>query len=484
MMDLRLARQMRPVTLHIRLTRLLSGLSLVWLTATVIVGCVWWVGLSFGIRTTTVFYLAAGGAALILAVGWTMRRCRRVGETETARKIESRFPDLQQKLITAAEQTPDSGGHGLSFLQQCVIEESLVHNRLHSWKRTISFRRIAAHLCLMTVSLSLFVAMLAGWLRIDGRQSTAETFADPVPQTMKLISSAVIDVSVEPGDTSVERGTDLLVVVRFKRRMPVAVALVFQDANGRKQTIPLRRQLNDPLFAGRLAGVTVPGRYHVEYDGGQTKSFRVRVFDFPALERVDATVVYPDYTKLKPKTVSDALRVSFVQGSRCQLKCKFNKSGITARLVDVRKRAISLNIGPDGARVGVVELMPRKSVRYRLELVDSAGRRNRFPPEIVIDVLPNRRPRLKLTFPGKDVRVSPLEELSLEAVVRDDFGLREYGLVYRLSGRRETRVVLGGPVAGGDESRLRYRVSLEALQAAPDELVSYYFYADDADPDG
>ena len=50
-----------------------------------------------------------------------------------------------------------------------------------------------------------------------------------------------------------------------------------------------------------------------------------------------------------------------------------------------------------------------------------------------------------MTRPGRDVRVSPVEELTLEAKVEDDFGVVRHGLSYTLAGGEPIEVVLGSP---------------------------------------
>ena len=64
-----------------------------------------------------------------------------------------------------------------------------------------------------------------------------------------------------------------------------------------------------------------------------------------------------------------------------------------------------------------------ESRRFKLQLVDRDGRGNRLPAEIVVNVTPNRPPKIKFERPARDVEVSPLEELQLKATVSDDFGV-------------------------------------------------------------
>ncbi len=117
-------------------------------------------------------------------------------------------------------------------------------------------------------------------------------------------------------------------------------------------------------------------------------------------------------------------------------------------------------------------------------MTDDAGRSNKHPPTFVIDVVPNNPPDLKISFPARDTRVTPLEELALEAQVWDDFGLKEFGLVYQTPGGDEHQFPLGTGAGGEEKRSLAHLMEFESLGAEPLQLVSYYFYADDIGPAG
>jgi hypothetical protein len=82
------------------------------------------------------------------------------------------------------------------------------------------------------------------------------------------------------------------------------------------------------------------------------------------------------------------------------------------------------------------------------------------------------------------VLASPLEELSLEAKVSDDYGLTGYGLSYAIAGTEGRDVTLGPSPIPNDKEQIQHLLALEELSAQPDQLLTYYFWADDVGPDG
>ena len=132
-----------------------------------------------------------------------------------------------------------------------------------------------------------------------------------------------------------------------------------------------------------------------------------------------------------------------------------------------------------------------KSQRFKLQLVDRDGRGSRLPAEIVVNVTPNRPPKIALERPGRDVEVSPLEELQLKATVTDEFGVERYGVSYALGGdepREDRRWRRSGaaakPQAASKQQAIDYLIDFEALKVEPDQLLSYFVWAEDFGPDG
>ncbi len=134
--------------------------------------------------------------------------------------------------------------------------------------------------------------------------------------------------------------------------------------------------------------------------------------------------------------------------------------------------------------------------RFKVKLVDAEGRTSPIEPEIVVNVTRNKPPTIAITQPGRDVEVSPLEELRLKAKIEDDFGIVRHGMTYGVGGEEPRDIVFAAPspasgapaVKGKPRPPLRlnpeHMIDFEAMKAVPDQLVSYTFWAEDIGPDG
>jgi len=111
---------------------------------------------------------------------------------------------------------------------------------------------------------------------------------------------------------------------------------------------------------------------------------------------------------------------------------------------------------------------------YDLQLIDSEGRTNKVPAQFVFEAQKNRLPELKLVTPRGDQRVSPLEEITFNGEVWDDFGIQRYGLTYRIEGGEPHNVALGTNTAANEKRKLSTMLRLEDEKVVPDQLISWY----------
>jgi hypothetical protein len=471
MIDRLLQIHLEPVARAERRTRLLKSLAIGWL---VIAGA----GLFFILRHRATGLISPWPFVLLglVTLIWTViawRRSKRgsLDFQAIARNIEAENPKLHTLLLTAVEQQPDVSTQKLNYLQDRVIREALAEDRNSLWRKRAAKQLRFAQYGSVTALVLLTLAL-------------ANLYYVAPPRVAMLTEILSSDVAVTPGDTSIEKGASLVVLAKFTGEVPAEAVLVVRPANESERRIPLRKNLDDPVFGTSVPDIKDTLTYRIEYGGETTRDFKVTTFEFPRLERADAKVTYPEYTCLAEKTIEDTRRVSAVEGSALGYTFHLNKPVKSATLVPKTGPAISVAADTNRPNVYVSNFQLQQSGRYELILVDEAGRTNKVPPLFVLDALTNRAPELKFAFPRGDQRVSALEEIAFQAEASDDFGLKSYGFAYNIAGQ-ETKFVELGKDAGPHEKRaFNHLVPLEDLGAQVDQLLSYYLWAEDIGPDG
>jgi hypothetical protein len=511
-MDQHISRQLNHVVRRLIRLRRWWALSWIW-SLTALVSAILVMTLPAGGATITVSNVLLGAA--VVGSLWILRP-RRVSEQErlaTARLIEQRWPNLDQRLLTVIEQAPSSAIGGFSWLQQELATEVRCHSYANEWKEGVPSRRILVRVATAICAVALTFS-LANQVRTDSAILFA-TGDDPAPDEQPVTSNLEdFKVSIEPGTAEVERGTALLITATFEGRLPSTVTMFqvddqvpsksFQtegtdEDEGKVGGRPMRQSLKDPLFGTRLPVVDTSFDYRIQFDDHTSETFRISVYDLPQVVQVNARIEFPSYSDMPDELIEDTWRVSTVEGSSVVLTCRLNKEVTDGRLIDregtefklvaasaaPKRQAVPINGDAEQAssrRRGVLyqtRIPVDKNRRLTFKLTDDKGRGNREGDEFIVTAIPNRPPEIKLTFPGRDLRVSPIEELQLEATVWDDFGISEHGVVLALADRDSKTVTLGEKAAGRQKHELAHLLALELENAEPDQLVSYYFYADD-----
>ncbi|HUD84625.1 MAG TPA: hypothetical protein VMQ67_14035 [Candidatus Saccharimonadales bacterium] len=467
MMEPRLRNELAGLERMLRRAQLWREMSVGWLAVTGI-GVVFLLLRDFvGWQLSGEWIIPLASALIAIGIVWVRHAYRSTDLRPLVTMLEREHPELRHLLSAASEQEPDAASGGFRYLQLRAIEAVLEHPRRHEWREKLE-RRLSFARTVQVVTLAGMVMVLTH-LGHNGGQPVLKAWLAP-------------EITVTPGDTQVERGSSLVIAARFGRQPPPEATLVLESASGKTQRIAMERHLADPVFGASLSEVSEEGRYHIEYDGRKTGDFKVTVFDYPSLLRADALLHFPDYTGLTNKTIPDTRRISAIEGTRLTYTFQLNKPVRRATLVSTNH---SFNLAlKDNAIALLADFVLTNSGRYSLALEDADGRSNKFPADIVIQVLANKPPELRLVFPSGDQRVSRLEELQLQAEARGEFGLLKYGIGFGAAGEEPRIVELGQTAPANEKRQFNYLIALETLALEPDQVLTYFVWADDFGPDG
>lgn len=466
------ARRLRTERLHRRMIRLwvvLGAVALVAMTLQVMSG------VSFGAVVPFVMLVGVLGGLFMAFANELWQPDYR----EVARRIEALDPDFKSLLSTAVEQQPDPATGKFTFLQARVIRQAVEACSQRDWNKAALGFALGGVRFGNVVALAAVVALT--WLLYSNG-------ALPGGNSVALI---VDGYEVTPGDTRVEKGSSLVVLARFSGRVPNEAALVVEQG-GRTNRIALSRSLNDPVFGGTVREVQTDGVYWIEFGSKTSRSYKLGVFEFPRLEKSDAEIEYPSYTKLDPKKVPDTRRVSVVEGSKVKIELLLNKPVRSAQLIG-QEGTINLELPAGRAAALLPSLVLTQSQTMRLLLVDAEGLTNKLPTQFVLDALPNRPPALKWISPKGDQRVSALQEMNFSAEASDDFGLVGYGFNFIMpdGSTKEIRVAGTGNtndlkvvVPPNEKKTFEHLLALEGIPASVDDLLTYHVWAEDIGPDG
>jgi hypothetical protein len=437
-------------------------------------------GNSAATQTGVLLALVVGLLVGFISIAWWHRRQFSADFRRATRLIEQKCPELNLRLATAVEQVPLNADGRLSFLQHEVIREAIYHGLRNPWNQLVPKWHIRGAVVLSIVSL---LAVLASMLLVFMSWNPTQPLA-AVAFEEALIPHGDYHCVVEPGNTEVEKGTSLLVEARFTDTAPPNVFLNLLTVTGATQRLSMTRSLNDPVFALRIPDITSPLQYHVEFESEQSPAYTVGVFEYPEVKRIDAELKYPDFAQTSTAFIKDVRRVAAVEGTVATFRLQTNKPLSHGELISQGHPPIPLEVEDVTQNLYTVSFPLVESQRYEVKIYDHENRVNRFPPRLIITVNSNQIPRIAVKIPGRDIAASPLEEVPLLAETWDDFGIEQAGLAWSINGESTSEVVLGSRLPAKTKTEHPFVLYLEDLSVDEDDLLTYYFWAEDLDSAG
>lgn len=435
------------------------------------------------------------GLIVLGFIAWLKGRRNIWSDRDIARLIEQKHPVLDSLLLTAIDHEPNAA-EPASYLHERVIDQALARAATQNWPITVAHKVYRRALVASWFAVVAFLATEVV-LRLNGPDHPSKITNLPSKPSTKPTE---FKVTLTPGNTEVERGSRLTLEARFDGAVPADATLVISEVDGKiREHLPMHLTVDGQVFGGMISKVERPTKYHVEFANQQSLQHTVTVFDYPALVRADVFVTPPEYTKLPPKETKNTQKVTALEGSKIVWKLKVNKPLIesvnaktdpfgphltAAELFGEDKSIITLSPSKDDPTMLEGVLTAEKSQKYRLHLVDEAERANKNPPWFTITVQSNQLAKIEVVFPKRDLQVSSLQELPVEAKVSDDLGVTKSGVVFNINGKSKEILFKHPATAPRKKQNVRAELLLEKENAQPRQLVSYYLWAEDTGPKG
>jgi hypothetical protein len=411
-------------------------------------------------RVALYFALAlAIGAAVLVPV-------LRVNRRSAARAAEKYCPQFAQRLITFAERdsAPDP------FLE-LLAGDTVYLSTVAEPAGIAANWRFAAYTALGAAACATLV-----WLAASGPGFLGYGASLLWAGVPKGGAQPFYEIVVEPGDRAIRKNSDQRITARLVGIETSKVRLFarYQSATRWEQT-EMRPQMDAPGFEFLLTGIPEPVDYYVEAGGIRSHSYRITVLDLPSIRGLRVTYRFPAWTGMKDVTEDPGGDLRAVEGSTADVEIRTDRPLTKGALVvdDGSKiPLLSSDRNRYQARVPI-----EKDGMYHVASVEQ-GEMVRLSEDYFIEARKDAPPTVRITRPGRDAKVNPIEEVSVAVDAQDDFGLTAVDLHYSVNGGAEKTVPLPGK--GSREGGGATTLFLEDFKLSPGDVVSLYATARDA----
>jgi hypothetical protein len=416
-------------------------------------------------------YLIGAGALLYFIA---IPAFQRVSARRLALYVEEHEPSLGMALASAAGLENNAASGNSAALERGLLEQSLRACHAVADGRRVDSVKLRRNALLVILSIAA-IALLAELAPANLRYAFQQVF---LPRT-GAASVNPYQLTVEPGDVLVSRGSDQLIVARARGFEPKQVELLTRfDESQPWQAAPMVPGGDSRSFEMFLFDLARNSEYQVAAEGLRSPVYRIDVAELPTVERIDLTYHYPARLALPPRTVVDGGDISAVRGSRVAVTIVPSQDVASARLVLDGSDALPMMKNADGS--WSAELAVNDEGQYRIDLPYADAVQVAASPNYAIEVLADRAPTVKLSRFGRDSQVTSVEEALIEVTGRDDLNIATLELVYAINDQPEQTVVLYKGDEANTDVAAGHMLSLEDYVLGPGDLIAYYARAADS----
>jgi len=279
-------------------------------------------------------------------------------------------------------------------------------------------------------------------------------------------------VEVSPGNVSLLRNSDLTIKV-FNPEPNIEHILFYKiEKNWREETL----FKNEKTFRN----LDFSFSYFVKTPFAVSDTFRVKIYELPAVKEIDLKYYFPKYTGLKPQILTDCDgNIKALKNTKVTISVTVNNPVEQAQIVFSEGKFKEMErLGKSSFKTS---FSLRKSGFYHFKLKDVLGNEAEKIDKS-ITVVPDNPPEIQIVKPGKDTLLTQNMLFPLQIYAGDDFGLKNLKLKYFINAGSEDSIFIAGKIA---EKILveNYTFDLSKMSLIPGDEVTYWTEVSDNSPE-
>jgi hypothetical protein len=395
---------------------------------------------------------------------------KRLTRGRAVARAEADNPDLNQRLTTFEERAGEGGDN--PFLE-LLAADTVRHTEEAAPAVLVPDNRLFALSGAAAACLGVLVWIIAagpGYLGYGA--SLLWTGA-------RKAAAPYYKITVTPGNVTVRRNSDQLIVARVTGMQPSRAQLFahFQSTAGWE---PVSMQGLPDAGGGAtyqfvLAGLPENVEYYVAAGPLISEHYKVRVVDLPGVKQINVSYHYPQWTGLKPVTEEHSGDLRAIEGTDAQIEIQTDRPLKDGSLTLDGGQTIALTGGANNIYRGTIHM--EKDGAYHVAAT-AEGQAVRLSEDYFIATDKAQPPQVAIDRPTGDYRASPIEEVTVGVKATDDFGLKEVHLHYAVNGGADHDIsVLNSP--GVKDADGKHMISLEELKLTPGDVIAIYATARD-----
>ncbi len=402
-------------------------------------------------------------------------------ETQLARYLEEKHPHLEDRLVTAIE-LGDTNKIGVS---EKILEKLLEDTRFHveplNLKKSVRTRDAFAWGGISSAA----VIFLIGMMLFDFNFFSFKVNRFITPWDYPTIKPKP-ELAIEPGSVRIPRGSEQVIAAELTGFYAEEISLYFSESDTGWKRVEMNEMPSGQEYAYNFFDLQEDTKYYIKADEKLSEVYSISLYDAPKITDVDLLYHFPAYTGLKPKREIGVGDIWAPEGTVVTIQAVADKPLKSAQITLTDGRKLKTSVSEDS--IVVAKLTITKDTEYKILITDFDELANEPPPEYYVHAIRDKPPVISLEWPGRDVKASMLEEVSLSVKVQDDYGVPNLKLKYAVNGQdiKEANLRASSTKNSdefGDNNRSfnsEHLFYLEDFNVKPGDFVSYFVEAHDS----
>src|SRR5581483_655052 len=394
----------------------------------------------------------------------------RLNQRRAAGQAESVLPDFKERLVTYVERRDDGSDPFIDIL----AADTLQHAPKAPPSQVVTPKSLFAFATSAGAAGAVLIWMIvgaSGFLGYGARTLWAGPPKDP---------SAVggfYRIIVDPGDKLVRRRSDLPVRATLIGFQAPEVRLRARYKSSAKwEEATMLPRASDSSYEYLFAAVPEAVEYYVEAAGVRSKTYKLDVIDLAGVKNIKVTYHYPSWLGKQDEVENPGGDLRAVVKTVAELEVETDRP-LKNGLIELND-GTKIDLEPKQGNILIAKVPIEKDGAYHFAAAEN-GENVRLTQDYFIEAKADDAPSVKITHPGADAKVSPIEEVTVQVEASDDFGLQAMDLHYSVNGQAEKVVPLLN-AKGSQNAQGKVVLSLEDFKLVPGDIVSMYATASDA----
>ena len=425
----------------------------------------WFIRLPVFVRMITLVPLLVFPIAKAWRSGWRFFKLW-FSSQRTALKVEDHFQNFESLLVSGVQLSASSAVSGTSkaMVARTVEQANEVADKVDA-EKVIPLNRIGVPGllgCLLLVSLCAFAAVDFPVFKTAATRLYTPWIEAEYPTRTQI--------EVEHGERIVKEGEGLRLVAKILGEIPDSAEIILRTGKGK----PRERKLAITNGVCEYEAQTVFRSFDFRIFAGDARSQwqAVRVISAPRIERAEVSLKFPEYTRRPVETI-DALTMTVPEGTAVEWKLTLDRPVSEAEFRPAEGEVVPLQIGADGRSVSMQQI-GAQSRAYSFGWVDKEYGFNFSSPRHYLQVAPDRAPSVDFTSPSGNLFATLQRNLDFTFRGRDDHGIGEAAITYRLNKSEEKKVDIPVPdLSDGSEQQVDWNFREALPELAVGDTVSF-----------